>query len=240
MKKLSSKTITSFILVACIIAVGIFTVTSVKRNNLTSTSNEIKSQKTFDSKEAVQEENIPEVISPVEEKEITNSTPVLEVEKETTPENQEETVTKVVKAEEKIAEKNNKKTEAQQSEEKTPSVETTTENKNTVQEQPKEEISNKVLETTYNGDSVTVYRDFFKVYQIWFAEFTCDTSKCEGFNEHNSTKKTGTILEGRRGEIESITMKAPAAKDGHKFVKWQEYKVQYSGLVIRGYEAIYE
>lgn len=57
---------------------------------------------------------------------------------------------------------------------------------------------------------------------IWFAGFTCDMNKCDGFDSHFGRGKTETILEGRRGDVYTITMIAPNAKDGYVFDGWYE------------------
>ncbi len=77
-------------------------------------------------------------------------------------------------------------------------------------------------------------------YIIWFAEFKCDPSMCEGFDGHYSNGKVSSVIEGRRGDIDSITMDAPAANDGYKFVGWKKYDVEYSNIKFYGYEAVYE
>ncbi len=74
---------------------------------------------------------------------------------------------------------------------------------------------------------------------IWWAEFSCDANKCEGFNERGTNNKSNKIVEGRRGDI-SITMEAPTAKEGYKFVRWETYTANYGSMKIQGFEAIYE
>ncbi len=60
---------------------------------------------------------------------------------------------------------------------------------------------------------------------IWFVGFTCDTSRAEGFDNHQG-QKVATVLEGRRGNEDlskmTITMKAPKAKEGFRFEGWYE------------------
>ena len=55
----------------------------------------------------------------------------------------------------------------------------------------------------------------YKHASIWWVNFSCDTSKCEGFDGGKNYKS-----EGRRGDIESITMNAPKAKNGFTFIGW--------------------
>ncbi len=74
---------------------------------------------------------------------------------------------------------------------------------------------------------------------IWWAQFSCNMNQCEGFNNRETNKKSGTIVEGRRGDV-SIKMEAPKAKDGYKFVRWETYTADYANMKIQGFEAIYE
>ncbi len=57
---------------------------------------------------------------------------------------------------------------------------------------------------------------------IWFTGFTCDMSRCVGFYNSINRRNEETILEGRRGEITEITMKAPAAREGYEFEGWYQ------------------
>lgn len=88
-------------------------------------------------------------------------------------------------------------------------------------------------------NTLRVLRDYYNSYEIWFAEFKCDISKCDGFKEHGTNKKVSQVIESRRGDIESIEMQAPAAKENYKFIGWRPYSVTYNTVTIRGYEAIY-
>ncbi len=74
---------------------------------------------------------------------------------------------------------------------------------------------------------------------IWWAQFSCDSTRCEGFNERGTNNKNATIVEGRRGDV-SIVMEAPAAKEGYEFVGWEVSTIDYSGIKIQGFEAKYE
>ncbi len=56
---------------------------------------------------------------------------------------------------------------------------------------------------------------------IWFVGFTCDMSRCDGFDNHVG-QKVETVLEGRRGDIPTIKMTAPTAKPGYVFDGWYE------------------
>ena len=81
--------------------------------------------------------------------------------------------------------------------------------------------------------------------QIWWVEMSCDLKMCEGFTGHFNTAKVSVRLEGLRDSVNSITLKAPTAKAGYKFVGWKTYTVTYttnSGdkIDIRGFEAVYE
>ena len=69
---------------------------------------------------------------------------------------------------------------------------------------------------------------------VSFAEFLCDTSRCEGFNNSGLSE----MMEGRRGEC-TITVVAPEAKDGYKFVGWKKTTSE-SNPNIDIYTAIYE
>ena len=55
---------------------------------------------------------------------------------------------------------------------------------------------------------------------IWFVELQGDLDKCEGFTDSNG-KQVSTMLLGRRADITEITVTAPAAKPGYKFVGWE-------------------
>ncbi len=74
---------------------------------------------------------------------------------------------------------------------------------------------------------------------IWWAQFSCDTDKCEGFKKQGTDELTDTVVEGRRGDA-SITIEAPKAKEGYTFVGWEKSIVDYCGMKIQGFEAIYE
>ena len=63
--------------------------------------------------------------------------------------------------------------------------------------------------------------------------------KCEGFNESGTDNKKATIFEGRRGDA-SITMEAPTAKDGYEFDKWEESTIEYNGIKMQSFTAIYK
>ncbi len=80
--------------------------------------------------------------------------------------------------------------------------------------------------------------------QIWWVEMSCDLTKCEGFTGHFNTAKVSVRLEGLRDSIENITLTAPKAKAGYKFVGWKTYTVTYTvndtKIDIRGCEAVYE
>ena len=149
---------------------------------------------------------------------------------------------------------------------KEPSIETpesdqsttdTTEEENTTVDGVKEEENvpevfpylgkafNKIeLDTTYtSNEQIEVEADVEdKAGIIWWAEFSCDMDKCEGFKEHDSDNLSDKVIEGRRGDIRSITMEAPKAKEGYKFVGWKKYEVKYDGadFSIQGFEAIYD
>ena len=56
---------------------------------------------------------------------------------------------------------------------------------------------------------------------IWFIEVECDLNKCEGFTDSRTGSKVGTLLIARRADITSITLTAPAAKYGYKFMGWE-------------------
>lgn len=158
-------------------------------------------------------------------------------EKQVVKEEQEE-VKQAVKEETPVVEEQKvetKKEETKKVENTTPSTVTP------VVEEPKVvEETPQVLETVISGDTVTVYRDYFKSYQIWFAEFKCDEARCEGFNQHGVPGRAPSVIESRRGDIESVTMKAPQAKTGYQFVEWRAYTTTIQGVEIRGYEAIYQ
>ncbi len=77
--------------------------------------------------------------------------------------------------------------------------------------------------------------------QIWWVEMSCNLTMCEGFTGHFNTAKVSVRLEGLRDSINSITLIAPNAKKGYKFVGWKTYNVRYNDEInIRGYEAVYE
>ena len=84
-----------------------------------------------------------------------------------------------------------------------------------------------------------IAKGYSPVNVIWWAQFSCDTNKCVGFKEHGTNKLTDKTVEGRRGDV-SITMEAPKAKEGYTFVGWEKSIVDYSGIKIQGFEAIYE
>ena len=108
-------------------------------------------------------------------------------------------------------------------------------------------------ETTYTEETVTIsssndayYQNYLKEHNfqpknvIWWVQFTCDEEMCEGFDERATGTKNSMIIEGRRGDIETITMTAPKAKEGYHFVKWVATTVKYSGVEMQGYKAVYE
>ena len=84
-----------------------------------------------------------------------------------------------------------------------------------------------------------IEKGYAPVNVIWWAQFSCDMEKCEGFKEHPSNKMVDKVVEGRRGDV-SITMEAPKAKEGYTFVGWQTTTVEYGGIKIQGFEAIYD
>lgn len=72
---------------------------------------------------------------------------------------------------------------------------------------------------------------------IWFVELECDSDKCEGFTDSNG-KQVSTMLVGRRADITEITVTAPAAKPGYKFVGWElisSKRLVENGLGDKGY-----
>ena len=72
---------------------------------------------------------------------------------------------------------------------------------------------------------------------IWFVELECDSDKCEGFTDSNG-KQVSTMLVGRRANITEITVTAPAAKPGYKFVGWElisSRRLVENGLGDKGY-----
>ena len=56
---------------------------------------------------------------------------------------------------------------------------------------------------------------------IWFIEVECDLNKCEGFTDSKTGAQVGTLLIARRADITSLTLTAPAAKYGYKFMGWE-------------------
>lgn len=70
---------------------------------------------------------------------------------------------------------------------------------------------------------------------VSFARFECELDKCEGFNGNKSTEPIG-----RRGSEGKVTMKAPKAKEGFKFVRWQKTTDNSGNAPIDVYTAIYE
>ena len=102
------------------------------------------------------------------------------------------------------------------------------ENKIVVTSEKDIEYNNFINTTGYNPVNV-----------IWWAQFSCDASKCEGFTDRVSNNKVDKIVEARRGDS-TITMEAPQAKEGYKFVGWEVSIVKYSGMNIQAFEAIYE
>ena len=64
---------------------------------------------------------------------------------------------------------------------------------------------------------------------IWFVGFTCNTGSCEGFTDHGSQYKVDTVLEGRRGSEETMTMEAPKAREGWEFDGWYEVTADGQG-----------
>ncbi len=56
---------------------------------------------------------------------------------------------------------------------------------------------------------------------IWFVEVECDLNKCEGFTNSRTGAQVSTLLIGRRADITSYTVTAPAPKYGYRFVGWE-------------------
>ncbi len=56
---------------------------------------------------------------------------------------------------------------------------------------------------------------------IWFVEVECDLNKCEGFTDSRTGTQVSTLLIGRRADITSYTVTAPAPKYGYKFTGWE-------------------
>ncbi len=56
---------------------------------------------------------------------------------------------------------------------------------------------------------------------IWWAGFMCQLNVCDGFT-NSYGKKVDVLVEGRRGSNETMSMKAPAAKDGYVFAGWYD------------------
>ena len=82
--------------------------------------------------------------------------------------------------------------------------------------------------------------------EIWFIEFKVNLNNAEGFSGYMKAGNDAVILEGRRSDYElPITVKAPTAKSGYKFVGWKKYTVTYTNSLnykttFDGYEAVYE
>ncbi len=82
---------------------------------------------------------------------------------------------------------------------------------------------------------------------IWFVELECDLNKCEGFTDSTTGNKVSKVLLGRRGDITSYTVIAPAAKYGYKFVGWELVSTRKiatnelgTGYLLGKYIATYE
>ena len=115
------------------------------------------------------------------------------------------------------------------------------------QTEDEELIEGKEISVSVDDDEEL--KEFFKNHPkypkqsvIWWVQFSCDMTKCEGFDNHLESRKTGTLLEGRRAEISEIKMTAPEAKDGYHFVGWKKSTttIGTSKVTVRNYEAIYE
>ncbi len=102
------------------------------------------------------------------------------------------------------------------------------------------------VESIVSKDStITVNRDIKEGtgFYIWWVEMSCDLSKCVGFNSHSTSGKISVRLDGARDDVDSMTLTAPEAKAGYKFVGWKKYTVKYvdsSDILMQGYEAVYE
>ncbi len=82
---------------------------------------------------------------------------------------------------------------------------------------------------------------------IWFVELECDLNKCEGFTDPSTGTKVSNLLSGRRGDVTTYTVMAPAAKYGYRFVGWQLVSTRKmatsdlgTGIVLGKYIATYE
>ncbi len=115
------------------------------------------------------------------------------------------------------------------------------------QTEDEELIEGKEISVSVDDDEEL--KEFFKNHPkypkqsvIWWVQFSCDMTKCEGFDNHLESRKTDTLLEGRRAEISEIKMTAPEAKDGYHFVGWKKSTttIGTSKVTVRNYEAIYE
>ena len=99
-------------------------------------------------------------------------------------------------------------------------------------------ITQNPIEVTWRGFEETekVVEKFGEVGTIWFAEFKCDTAKCEGFDGGNSS-----VMVSRRAEKDTITKEAPKARAGYVFVGWKVSieEIGEEKVPIKVYEAKY-
>ena len=82
---------------------------------------------------------------------------------------------------------------------------------------------------------------------IWFVEVECDLNKCEGFTDSRTGTQVSTLLIGRRADITSYTVTAPAPKYGYRFTGWELISSRKavsnelgSGILSGKYIATYE
>ena len=104
-----------------------------------------------------------------------------------------------------------------------------------------------VGEIVSNNSTINIYKpDGVRNGEIWFIEFKVNLNNAEGFSGYMKAGNDAVIIEGRRSDYElPITVKAPTAKSGYKFVGWKKYTVTYTNSLnykttIDGYEAVYE
>ena len=82
---------------------------------------------------------------------------------------------------------------------------------------------------------------------IWFVEVECDLNKCEGFTDSRTGTQVSTLLIGKRADITSYTVTAPAPKYGYRFTGWELISSRKavsnelgSGILSGKYIATYE
>lgn len=67
---------------------------------------------------------------------------------------------------------------------------------------------------------------------IWFVGFKANTEYCDGFYDYSSRRNVDHLIEGRRGDIKTIKMSAPNAKDGYEFDGWYDLSKGENGIKV--------